>query len=162
MHDVVDDLVALCRHFGMAERDQVCCGTVTVQQCVCLQVLLTGPSEAKPLADRLGSSPSATTRLVDGLVKHGWVERARDASDRRKVSVQLTVEGEAEAQRLRGLTGQMVAAVMAVIPAEKHAQIAESLRLIRGARRGDSGRGSGLLLTGAPADTVPARDRRGR
>lgn len=135
---LVDDLVAVCRLFGMAERDQICCGTVTVQQCVCLQALLPEPLEAGPLADRLGSSPSATTRLVDGLAKRGWIERARDANDRRRVQVQLTDSGRAQALELRGLTAETVAAVMARIPAEKHAQIAESLRLVRGAVEGAS------------------------
>lgn len=130
---LVEDLVALCRVFGMAERDQICCGTVTVPQCVCLQALLPAALEAGPLAERLGSSPSATTRLVDGLAKRGWVERARDASDRRRVQVQLTPSGEAQALELRTLTAQTVAAVMTRIPPEKHAQIAESLRLVRGA-----------------------------
>ena len=130
---LVDDLVALCRLFGMAERDQICCGTVTVQQCVCLQALLPAPLEAGPLAEQLGTSPSAATRLVDGLVKRGWVERARDASDRRRVQVQLTDAGRAQGLELRSLTAQTVAAVMARVPAEKHAQIAESLRLVRGA-----------------------------
>lgn len=131
--DLVDDLVALCRLFGMAERDQICCGTVTVPQCVCLQALLPEPLEAGPLAERLGSSPSATTRLVDGLAKRGWVERARDSADRRRVQVQLTDSGRAQALELRTLTAQTIAAVMTRVPVDKHAQIAESLRLVRGA-----------------------------
>lgn len=129
--DLMDDLVALCRLFGLAERDQICCGTITVPQCVGLQALLSGPLEAKALAVTLGSSPSAATRLVDGMVKHGWVERARDTADRRKVHVQLTAAGEAQAQALRGMTAQMVQAMLAQIPAEKHAQVIESMRLVR-------------------------------
>ena len=39
MSQVVDDLVALCRIFGFFERDRVCRGSVTVQQCVALQAL---------------------------------------------------------------------------------------------------------------------------
>ena len=135
---LVDDLVALCRLFGLAERDLICCGTVTVPQCVCLQALLPTPLEAGPLAERLGNSPSAATRLVDGLVKRGWVERARDATDRRRVQVQLTESGRAQALELRALTAQTVAAVMARIPTGQHAQIAESLRLVRGAVEGAS------------------------
>lgn len=131
MDELVDDLVALCRAFGMTEREQICCGTVTVQQCVCLQALLEGPSEAGSLADQLGSSPSATTRLVDGLVKSGWVERARDPADRRKVHVALTATGEAEARRLRGMTAQMVQVMMAHVPPEKRAQVTEAIGLVR-------------------------------
>lgn len=131
MHELVDDLVALCRVFGMTEREQICCGTVTVQQCVCLQVLLRGATEAKPLADELGSSPSATTRLVDGLVKNGWAARQRDPADRRRVQIELTPAGATEAQRLRAMTAQVVQAMMGHVPADKHAQVIESIRLVR-------------------------------
>jgi DNA-binding MarR family transcriptional regulator len=128
---MVDDLVALCRVFGFAERDFICCGTVTVQQCGCLQALLEDSLEAKALADRLGSSPSAATRLVDGLVKQGWAERVRDTTDRRKVHVQLTGSGQTEAERLRLRTAQMVEAMLSRIPADKRAQVVESVGLIR-------------------------------
>ena len=99
MSDIVEDLVAVCRVFGMCEREWVCCGTVTVQQCVVLQALREGPSEVGPLADRVASSPSAMTRLVDGLVARGWAERVRDPSDRRRVQVSLTDEGRAIARQ---------------------------------------------------------------
>lgn len=127
----VDDLIALCRLFGLAEREQVCCGTVTVQQCVVLQALRDGPSEVGPLAESVGSSPSAMTRLVDGLVKRGWIARERDPNDRRRVHVGLTDEGRAEADRLRGLTVNAIDVVMAGIPEEKRAQVIESVRLVR-------------------------------
>ncbi|MFT4977754.1 MAG: DNA-binding MarR family transcriptional regulator [Myxococcota bacterium] len=134
--DFVDDLIALCRCFGMFERDQVCCGTVTVQQCVVLQALRDGPSEVSPLADSVGRSPSAMTRLVDGLVSRGWIDRSRDASDRRRVQVQLTESGREEADRLRGLTVGAIDAVMAGIPEEKRPQVMESVRLVREAMSG--------------------------
>ncbi len=127
----VDDLVALCRTFGLFERERVCCGSVTVQQCVVLQALLDGRSEVGPLAERAGSSPSAMTRLLDGLVRRGWVERVRDAQDRRCVIVGLTAEGRGEAERLRALTNDAIGAVFGGIPEEKRAQVVESVGLIR-------------------------------
>ena len=136
MKTFVDDLVAMCRCFGFFEREAVCCGTVTVQQCVVLQTLLAGPSEVGPLAASVGSSPSAMTRMLDGLVKRGWIERVRGEQDRRRVTVSLTAEGRSEAERLRGLTAGAVEAVMAQIPEEKRAQVMESVSLIRGAMEG--------------------------
>ena len=133
---VVDDLVVLCRLFGMYEREQVCCGTVTVQQCVVLQSLLDGPREVGALAESVGSSPSAMTRLIDGLVKRGWIERSRDANDRRRVHARLTDAGRAEAETLRGRTAAAVDAVLANVPAAKRAQVIESLRLVREAMAG--------------------------
>lgn len=126
-----EDLVALCRHFGVFERDRICCGTVTVQQCVVLQTLLSGPSEVRPLADAVGNSPSAMTRLVDGLERRGWVSRERSAEDRRRVDVLLTDEGRAEALRLQTMTVQAVEAVLAAIPEDKREQVLESVGLVR-------------------------------
>ena len=76
--DFVDDLVALCRHFVLFERERVCCRKVTVPQCVVLQTLLPSPMEVGALAQCVGSSPSAMTRLLDGLVGREWIERRRD------------------------------------------------------------------------------------
>jgi DNA-binding MarR family transcriptional regulator len=47
------------------------------------------------LAEALGRSPSATSRLVDGLVKRRLVERRAEPEDRRQRSVALTQRGQA-------------------------------------------------------------------
>jgi DNA-binding MarR family transcriptional regulator len=47
------------------------------------------------LADVLGRSPSATSRLVDGLVKRRLVERREEPEDRRQRLVALTQRGQA-------------------------------------------------------------------
>ncbi len=131
MTHFVDDLVELCRYFGMFERELVCCGTVTVPQCVVLQTLLGGPSEVGALAQSVGSSPSAMTRLLDGLVSRDWIQRGRDLQDRRRVNVHLTAQGREEAERLRALTVVAVDAVMAAISQDKRAQVIESVGLVR-------------------------------
>jgi DNA-binding MarR family transcriptional regulator len=47
------------------------------------------------LADSLGRSPSATSRLVDGLVRRRLVERHAEPEDRRQRSLTLTQRGQA-------------------------------------------------------------------
>ena len=47
------------------------------------------------LAEALGRSPSATSRLVDGLAKRRLVERRPEPEDRRQRSVALTQRGQA-------------------------------------------------------------------
>lgn len=133
MKPFVADLVAMYRTLGLFERDAVCCGSVTIPQCVVLEALLDGPSEVGPLAERVGSSPSAMTRLVDGLVHRGLLERERDERDRRRVLVRLSREGRREAQRLVRATEDAVDGVLSAIPKSKRAQVVESIRLLRGA-----------------------------
>lgn len=125
------ELVAICRFFGLFEREAVCCGTVTVQQCVVMQELLAASRDISGLASYAGVSASAMTRLVDGLERRGWVIRSRGEDDRRRVDVGLTQQGRREAERLREMTEDAVAALLSRIPAAKHPQVVESLRLIR-------------------------------
>jgi DNA-binding MarR family transcriptional regulator len=47
------------------------------------------------LAEALGRSPSATSRLVDGLVRRRLVERRSEPDDRRQRTVRLTQRGQA-------------------------------------------------------------------
>lgn len=47
------------------------------------------------LADMLGRSPSATSRLVDGLARRRLVERREEPEDRRQRSISLTQRGQA-------------------------------------------------------------------
>jgi DNA-binding MarR family transcriptional regulator len=45
------------------------------------------------LAELLGRSPSATSRLVDGLVQRGYLRRSVEVADRRQRVLELTDEG---------------------------------------------------------------------
>lgn len=125
------ELIAIFRAFGVAERETVCCGTVTVPQCIVLQELLAEPGDISSLAERVGASMSAMTRLIDGLERRGWVTRIRSDEDRRKVEVELTAAGREEAVRLRGLSEELVNLILGRIPEEKHPQVFESVRLVR-------------------------------
>ena len=139
------ELIAVCRHFGVFERDAVCCGTVTVQQCVALQTLLPG-DDLKPndgakgvaknehdissLAAHMGVTKSAMTRLVDGMEKRGWVARERGTRDRRRVLVKHTDPGRIEAERLRELTSQSAQAILRHIPDDEHSNVVHAMQLV--------------------------------
>ena len=53
------------------------------------------------LAEAAGVSAPTATRMLDGLERHGYVERVRCADDRRIVRVGLTDEGIARVERRR-------------------------------------------------------------
>ncbi len=116
MSTLVDDVVAFCRMFAMLERDQVCCGTVTVAQCVVLQTLLEGTWDASTLASHARVTKGAMTRLLDGLESRGFVERHQDADDGRRWLIELTATGTKEAKRLAGMTENAVALIMSRMP----------------------------------------------
>ena len=64
----------------------------------------TGPVPATRWAEMIGSSPSATTSLLDGLEEAGLVQRTHDAIDRRQVLISLTPKGRKMTEQLRTTT----------------------------------------------------------
>ncbi|WP_169847010.1 MarR family winged helix-turn-helix transcriptional regulator [Rhodococcus rhodnii] len=76
---------------------------------------LDGPLTTGQLAENLGLSPSATTRVVDRLVAAGIAERRVDPTDRRRTVVAHTghlPDGLAELlDRVRGPIGEAVASL---------------------------------------------------
>jgi len=123
-------LVTISRAYASLERDGVCCGTVTVSQCMVLQTLLDGPADLSTLSAAVGLSNSAGTRLVDSLEQRSLVVRERDPSDRRRVVAVLTAAGRDEAARLRALTEQAVTGVLDLIAPGERAQVVHSLELL--------------------------------
>jgi DNA-binding MarR family transcriptional regulator len=53
------------------------------------------------LAQQVVLTPSGITRLLDGLERHGWVDRASCSEDRRVVYAVITDEGLAKLQEAR-------------------------------------------------------------
>ncbi|HEV2249374.1 MAG TPA: MarR family transcriptional regulator [Candidatus Limnocylindria bacterium] len=86
-----------------------------------------GPIRAGELATLCGTTPSATSEVIEGLAADGLVRRIDDPTDRRAVIVELTAEGEAELarvgdlmtaeviKRLDGLSGEQKVRVRAAI-----------------------------------------------
>lgn len=116
-------------------------------QLAALYVLAEGSSTTVgDLADALGRSPSATSRLVDGLARRRLVERMAEPDDRRQRLIALTQRGHALLRVVdRARADQFLTAVRPLPTAERalvamgvaslatHA-ISRRGRLIRGER----------------------------
>jgi DNA-binding MarR family transcriptional regulator len=83
---------------------------VSITQMKSLHVLVDNGSEVsvKELSDRLGLSLPGASRMVDALLRRGWLERREDPNDRRMKRVGITAQGREvldriEAARLAGL-----------------------------------------------------------
>lgn len=91
LHAAVSDLV---RIYQFRDRDKICCYDISVTQCYALEALVErGPSRSQALAEVLRLDKSTTTRVVDALVRKGYVERQPDPEDARAVSLRVTSEG---------------------------------------------------------------------
>ena len=79
-----------------------------------------GVTTVSDLADTLGRSPSATSRLVDGLVRRRLVERKLEAEDRRQKTLWLTQRGKALLRVVdRARADQFLSALRPMPPAER-------------------------------------------
>ncbi|MBI4426545.1 MAG: MarR family transcriptional regulator [Candidatus Kerfeldbacteria bacterium] len=60
-----------------------------------------GPVTVKDMAQVMGTTSSAATQLIDGVVRAGYLERVEDSRDRRKVQIQLSAKGRAKFAKFR-------------------------------------------------------------
>lgn len=83
------------------------------------------------VAEQLGLGLASASKLVDGLVRHGYVESRRAREDRRRVRLALTEPGEQALevafQHLRGRLRDD----LEVLAPESLATVSEAMRLLR-------------------------------
>lgn len=77
-----------------------------------LALLEEEPAAASVIADRLTVTRPSVTAVVDGLVARGYVTRAQDDEDRRRVTQVLTAAGRAELARADQVAEKVLAAVL--------------------------------------------------
>lgn len=91
LNAAISDLVRL---YQVRDREKICCHDISVTQCSALEALTErGAMRSQALAGLLMLDKSTTTRVVDALVRKGYVERTPDLDDRRAVSLRVTRSG---------------------------------------------------------------------
>jgi DNA-binding MarR family transcriptional regulator len=109
---------------------------LSMTQLATLYVLDAGePVSLGGLADRIGRSVSATSRLVDALVRRGLVERREHPFDRRVRRIALADDGDALLRRLERTRAEAQLEVMNRLDPADRALVARAMTLL-----GDSAR----------------------
>jgi len=103
-----------------------------------------GTTTIADLADALGRSPSATSRLVDGLVRRRLVERRETADDRRQRAIVLTQRGRALLRIVDRARADQFLSVMRPMPRAERALVAMGVAAL--ATRAISRRGRLIVL----------------
>jgi DNA-binding MarR family transcriptional regulator len=83
------------------------------------------------LAEHLGSSLSAVSRAVSGLVHKGLLSRVEASGDRRQVLLALTPQGQAVLDRAHRGAQTRMGAELAPLGAQQRAAIAAAMTLLR-------------------------------
>ena len=98
LHAAVADLV---RVYQFRDRDRICCHDISVTQCHALEALVEhGPMRLSELTERLFLDKSTTSRVVQTLVKKGYVEGRPDATDGRATALHPTPRGRRLCDRI--------------------------------------------------------------
>ena len=105
---------------------------LTVPQFRTLCYLSSTPqSSLSDAADFIGLSLPAMSRMVDGLVDKGLIDRRTCQNDRRHVRLSLTPLGEITVAESRQLAQQQLAAVVGQLTPQEQREVAATMRLVR-------------------------------
>lgn len=134
--DLIAEVVAALRADGSARDalDQAVADRLRINltDLRCLDVLeQRGTSTPGEIATALGLSSGAVTTLLDRLEHSGYVQRRRDAEDRRRVLVELTALARRLAGELYGPIGVEGRALLAELSARDLALLRDFMRRSR-------------------------------
>jgi DNA-binding MarR family transcriptional regulator len=104
------------------------CGSLSVAQLSLLGPLEAEPAKVKDLAAAAQVSAPTATRMLDGLAKHGLVERHHTAEDRRCVLVALTEDGRRAVDTKRREVQEKRRKIAALLDDEDRAQATRLLQ----------------------------------
>ncbi|MGI5167735.1 MarR family transcriptional regulator [Spirillospora sp. CA-253888] len=110
-HEIFREYLDAVGLHGMAGAEAV--GLQSTEWYALSQVSMAGGLTPGELAARCGLTTGATTRLIDRLEKAGYVRRAPDPSDRRKVTVEPVAGAFAEIERAVAPARRRIADVLA-------------------------------------------------
>lgn len=100
--DMLDTIPHVMRTIRNEMRD-IAKSVLSVPQFRLLVRLSRGNSTNSELSAWLGLSKPALTRMIDGLVKKGFVARTQEAADRRQNKIELTAKGRKQYQKVTGV-----------------------------------------------------------
>ncbi|MGQ0832635.1 MAG: MarR family winged helix-turn-helix transcriptional regulator, partial [Microthrixaceae bacterium] len=107
-----------------------------------------GPLPAGEVAARMHITSGTTTSVLDTLERKGWITRASDPEDRRRVMVDITPDAQDLLDRVLPEVAQLCATVMSPLGDAGVRSLLASLGTLRG------------VVEGLPDDLPPAPKRR--
>lgn len=126
-----DMLPAFGRVFTAFEKLQLHKINLTVPQSYTLLTIFENKTiSMNELSNKSRVTQTTMTRIIDNLVRDGYVARNRKEEDRRVVEVELTAQGQQKVKELKKLLDETGMKVFVKVPEEKRLQVAESLVIL--------------------------------
>lgn len=148
----------VARGVSRLEREEICCGDLTLQQFETLRALRdAGQLTLGAAAKALGIDLSTASRNLALLVKKTYLTRRRSKDDARRVTFALSRKGSGCLDSLCCDERLVFASLLARVPAERRGAVGEALELLAAAldeaRPGDT-----PAACCAPGICTPARE----
>lgn len=128
----------IVRAVARLEREQVCCGTVTLQQYETLRLLHeTGAISTGEIAARLSIDLSTASRNLAVLERDGYIARQRSEHDGRLVEVSLSRAGVRCVETLCCDSDAVFRTALERIPSADRAKVVAAIRTLADALEGE-------------------------
>ena len=100
---------------------------LTLPQILLLSSISSEGTDMSSLSKQMGVDNSTMTRLIDILIRNGWVEKYKEENDKRVVFVKITVEGEKIRQEIDNKINDFGIEILKTIDPEDRNDIRETL-----------------------------------
>ena len=115
----------------MLEGKKAFCCDCTYSQChTIVEVGNCGTLSLIELAQRLNMDKSAMSRIVDDLVKKGYLRREQDTRDRRYVVIELTEVGNGVYQQIEENSFQQFSKLVSALPETERRSVISGLKAL--------------------------------
>ncbi len=104
---------------------------VTVEQYRTLYMIHTGLNQCGTLSRGMGVSPAATSKMLDGLVRGGLVEKTPSDQDRRQVTITVTRVGESLIRQFHRQMERRLEPYFQFLSREEESRIEDALKLLQ-------------------------------
>jgi DNA-binding MarR family transcriptional regulator len=111
-------------------RKQVAGGGLTLPQVLLLTSIPEEGTDMSGLSRSLGVDNSTATRLIDVMVRQGWIKKVRDERDRRVTRIALTNSGKTIRSVVDEKIEKFGKQLYESIPLEDHDEVKEVLGLL--------------------------------
>ena len=131
LEEVGNTVQHLVRVMQLFERDQIKPhGFTTAQAYVLTQLKDTPELTMNELSEKLNARTSTMTRIINNLVRDGYIARNRDEVDRRIVLVSLTEKGLREAEKLEKAITAYYQKIVAHLPEGQAEEVLQAVALL--------------------------------
>lgn len=119
------------REINIHLRDQGCCRGLTMSEChVLLAISEQKETTTVELSKELAIDKSNLSRIIDVLIKSGYVERITSKKDRRYSKIRITSKGKTKSNEINKSANVHYKKVFENIPDWKHKEIVDNLTLL--------------------------------